>query len=522
MESGGSGFEITESDTPDLSGLASVVQVERNEDIAAICGRIDTAPTFAVVVSAPRGNRSLSTELGMRRLARHGEESGKVVAVATHSPSLASRARQVGIPTARRPEHVRWDSGGRTVVRVGSRSFLAPAIGRYMGGVVLLVLLVLALGAVALLVPSATVVAYPPATSVSKVVSLTASEERDDVDFAALKVPATRVTAERTVTLAMKTTGQAPVGTQPAKVTLTINNPTESEVILAAGTAAVSPRDGLAFELDADTPVPAGGVISVAATARLPGTASNLAPGTITTWEDPQHQALPVTNAGVAAGGLSEPRPAVDASDIVAIRTLATDLERSETFRQLITEARPHDAVFLQTAQTTIDMGEPSAPAGTPADVLTLDVTVTVTALAVPADTLDQVARRVLREERGAGELIPGSVTAREIGARQVNNEDGSIRTALEVRGDFARDLTAEQVKDAVKGKSAERARSTLAERYSMQDAEVHQTPGWAPRLPWFAFRISVDIRSRPPETEGDTTDATASPAPSTTPTPGP
>ncbi|HQW51981.1 MAG TPA: hypothetical protein PL082_07985, partial [Tepidiformaceae bacterium] len=81
--------------------LASVVLVERSEDIAAICGRVDTAPTWAVVIHAPDGNRQLSTELGMRRLVRHGEESGKVVAIATRSSGLASRARQVGIPVSR-------------------------------------------------------------------------------------------------------------------------------------------------------------------------------------------------------------------------------------------------------------------------------------------------------------------------------------------------------------------------------------------------------------------------------------
>ena len=59
---------------PDSSSLASVVLIDRREDIAAICGRVDIAPTYAVVIHAPDGNRQLSTELGMRRLkSRLGE-----------------------------------------------------------------------------------------------------------------------------------------------------------------------------------------------------------------------------------------------------------------------------------------------------------------------------------------------------------------------------------------------------------------------------------------------------------------
>ena len=67
-----------ENDEEELleEGLASVVLVEPRDDVAAICGRVDTAPTFAVVVHAPKGNRQLSTELGIRRLARHAEDSG--------------------------------------------------------------------------------------------------------------------------------------------------------------------------------------------------------------------------------------------------------------------------------------------------------------------------------------------------------------------------------------------------------------------------------------------------------------
>ena len=62
--------------------VASVVLVDRAEDVAAVCGRVDAAPTWAVVIHAPEGNRPLGTELGMRRLIHHAQDAGKVIAIA--------------------------------------------------------------------------------------------------------------------------------------------------------------------------------------------------------------------------------------------------------------------------------------------------------------------------------------------------------------------------------------------------------------------------------------------------------
>ncbi len=138
--------------------------------MATVCGRIDSAPTYAVVVHAPGGNRELSREIGIRRLKRHAEDSGRTIAIATSSWTLASRARAVRIPVARKPEHVRWDSGSRMVLRLGKASWLVPPIGRYVQG---LAVVAAVLGVIALILtmgPKANIVAYPPTESVERTV----------------------------------------------------------------------------------------------------------------------------------------------------------------------------------------------------------------------------------------------------------------------------------------------------------------------------------------------------------------
>lgn len=514
-----------EGDERPVESLASVVLVERSEDIAAICGRVDGAPTWAVVIHAPDGNRQLSTELGMRRLVRHGEEAGKIVAIATRSSSLASRARQVGVPVSRRPESVRWDAGGRHVVGVGRWSLATPAIGRYVQLVVIAAVGLFALGLVLTMAPSASVVAYPPTETVSSVVTITASEDVTEVDLDTLEVPATRISGEQVITLAVAATGTTEVGVQPATVSVVISNRTQADVVVAAGTVLLAGPSYFPFELDETLTVPREGNITGTATAAKPGTGGNLGPDTVGGWFDEKFRFLEVTNPEAAAGGVSEPRPAVDPQDVVNLQTLAKALEGSEMIKRGLVEARPHDAVFLRTAETTVEYTLPEPPIGTPTDIVLLRVTVKVSALAVLAETLDQLARRVLQSEGGAGEFLPGTVTALETGARQLDADTGLIRTEVRLQGEFARGVTAAAVKDAVKGKSTEDARSTLSDRYGIQEAEVKLTPGWAPWVPRFGFRIDAELRSHSAEPAGDastTNDPTTTDSSTDPTTPGP
>lgn len=490
--------------------LASVVLVERSEDIAAICGRVDMAPTWAVVIHAPDGNRQLSTELGMRRLVRHAEEAGKIVAIATRSSSLASRARQIGVPVSRRPDTVRWDAGGRYVVRLGPLSVAAPAVGRYVQGLVILAVGLVAIGLALTMAPAARVVAYPPTETVSQVVTISASEDYATVNLETLEVPAARVSGEQVITLAQVPTGTVDVGVEPAKVSLVISNPTAADVVVAAGTVLLGGPTFFPFELDETVTVPREGNVTATATAARPGTEGNLAAGMVGGWLDEKFRFLAVTNPEAAAGGASEPRPAVDPQDVVNLQQLARTLEGSEAVKRGLVEARPHDAVFLRTAETSVEYGMPEPPAGTPADLVLLRVTVHISALAVLAETLDQVAREVLQAEAGEGTLLPGTVTALETGARQLDADTGVIRTEVRIQGEFARGVTAVAVRDAVKGKSPESARSTLSDRYGIQDAEVRLTPGWAPWVPRFGFRLNVELRSRSGDSAAsNTNDAT-------------
>ncbi len=497
-----------------LDGLASVILIDRREDIGAICGRVDASPTYAVVIHAPRGNRTLSSELGMRRLRRHAEESGKLIAIATRSSGLASRARQIGLPTARRPEHIRWDAPGRRIVRVFGRSLAAPHIGRFAQFLAIVVLAGVVGWLMLAIAPAAELTVVPPTETLTKTIIISAKPGRSGIDFTNFEVPASKVTATQRITLALRTTGKLQVGTKAAKVVVAMTNPAASDLAIPAGAELITAVEGVSYILDLAVNVPKGQTVNGQATAARPGILSNLPAASVKAFADPKYLSIAVTNAAAAAGGANEERAAVDANDIVAINALAKGLETSDGIKATIVTARPHDAVVLRTAETTLEIGDVSAPVGTVIDLILLPVDVKVTAVAILQETLDEVARHVLQQDQGVGEFIPGSVTAAETGARQSNADDGTIRTELLVKGDFARKLTRASVADAVKGLSPQDARSTLATQYGIQDSRIDLSPGWAPWLPRFDFRIEVIFKA--PATPTSTPAATPT-SPATT-----
>lgn len=487
----------------DEQSLASVIHVDRHEDVATICGRIDTAPSYAVVISVPGGNRSLSREIGLRRVVRHAEESGRTIAFATTNATLASRARALRIPVARKPEHVRWDSGGRVIWRLGGRSFAFPAAGR--------LLQLLVIGAVALLLallaltagPSATVVAYPPSEPVESTITVVASTSYDEPDYALFRLPAEEVASSRLVTVVIPTTGSAMVGTQSAQLTVTATNTTAIAVTIPAGSL-LSTSAGVRFEVPAETVIGAGETHYIAATAIEPGESGNVGPDSITGFADPAFALIRATNAGNGGGGLSEAMRAVAPEDIVTLRNTAAGLGDVEAVRRSIVEDRPHDAILLDTAAVEVELGDPSPLPGAVADVVVMEVHVHVSAVAIPEAVLDELGARVLTPRGEDGELIPGSVRAVETGDRRTA-DSGEITTELHLTGRFAAGVSRSDVEGAVGGQSTSAAKSILESRYGIQEAEVEVSPDWAPRLPRFGFRINVEFRS-PIDDDGSST----------------
>lgn len=492
--------------------LASVVPIGRHEPIDGICGRIDAAPSLAVVLHAPSGNRAMSQELGMRRVARHVEASGRLFAVATRSGVLARRARALGVPVASNPRRVHWGSGGRVVVPLGFTTLLVPPFGRYAQYVALTVF-ILAVAAVLLTAgPSANVTVYPPTTTDEALTVVRASTRVDEIDLDRRVIPATVISVDRQVLLAVPTTGEVIQGVTQATATLRIGNPTARTITVPVGAVIFAEPDFVAFEVDVLVIVPAGGNAFAPVTARSAGSEGNVPAGAITQWRSVDLAVLTATNPDPASGGAEEPRRAVTPADIRALESLATEIGEGPPPASILANARPGYGIILRSASVTVVLGEPSAQPGQAADAVFMEVSATTEALAIPPEILELLARSLLTGPEGSGELVPGAVLAVETGARQIDHPDGSFTSEFRVSAHFPEGPTPAEVEDAVGGRSPEAAEAELGTRYGIEDVEIDLTPGWAPRLPRFGFRIDVQFASRAFEPEEPEADAESSP----------
>ena len=493
--------------------LASVVPIGRHEPIDGICGRIDAAPSLAVVLHAPSGNRAMSEELGMRRVARHVEDSGRTFAIATRSGVLTRRARAEGVPVGTNPRRIHWGSGGRIVLRLGFTTLLVPPFGRYSQYVALAVFIVAAAAILYTAGPSATVRVYPPTQTVEEFTVVRASTRIEAIDLERRVLPATVISVEREVLLAVPTTGEVIQGVTHATSTIRLANPTDASIIVPAGAVIFAVPDFIAFEVDIAVTVPPGGNAFAPVTARSPGSGGNVPPDSITQWRSIDLAVLEATNQEAASGGADEPRRAVAPADIAALEALATEIAEGPPPASLLTGARPDHGIIVRSAIVTVTLGEPSAAPGTAADAVFMQVQTTIEALAIAPDVLETLARSLLAAPGGAGELIPGTVVGIETGSRQIDHPDGSFTSEFRITAEFPRGPSPEEVEDAVGGRSSEAAVAELGTRYALDDVEIDLTPGWAPRLPRFGFRIDIEFGSRAFEPPDPEPDAEASPS---------
>lgn len=147
--------------------------IRREDSLTAIFGKLDAADSPRVALVAPRGNDELARALGMRRLRRHVDMTGKDVMIVTHSGALRGRAREVGLATVGNVKKVDFERYGRGGVRVGGVIVPLPGIGlilrlaAFVGAVAALA------AAVLLYLPKATVQVYPQLQPFASTLSLT-------------------------------------------------------------------------------------------------------------------------------------------------------------------------------------------------------------------------------------------------------------------------------------------------------------------------------------------------------------
>jgi hypothetical protein len=191
-----------------------IVLIEPDDDIPAICGKIDVVAGSRVVLVTARGNKALERPTGMPRLLRHAAGSGKEVLLVSGQRRLRARARQNKVPAYSSEAALEEALKAPSVrLRLGRVQVPLPPLSRRNRTILSIagVVVFLALVAVYLLVPSAHVVIYPQSEEISETVRMTASPVLREVDAAGSSVPMHDVATTLSLIATMPTTGEIEV-----------------------------------------------------------------------------------------------------------------------------------------------------------------------------------------------------------------------------------------------------------------------------------------------------------------------
>ncbi len=257
---------------------------------------------------------------------------------------------------------------------------------------------------------------------------------------------------------------------------------------------------------------------TVSVRAVLDGPAGNVPAGTITVVPGQYNSVvIKVVNLVATSGGARQEFPQVSQKDVAAaVAQLTKQLDA-----QLVAgAANPQGVPAGSTAYPETARRGPPVPSAASADlvgqeVATFDLTLTADGTVVAADPspLEAIAAARVAGNVPAGmRLVEGSTTV-TIGTGLATGE--LVHFPVQARGQAVRDISEQEVRDLVKGKTPAEATSALAGYGSL---DVSLWPGWVSTITSVDARLSVSVVGVPPVAPGATPAPQASPATSEAP----
>ncbi len=417
-------------------GRAATLVARRDDDLAALIGRIDTAPDIDLVLVVPRQARALREPAVWAHVAAHVRRRGIALGVVSPRGDVRAHARANALRAARTPRGL---GRGPWRLRLGSREFVVPRprLGAATRGALLLVAVALAGVTACYAVPSARIVVVPPSEPFTRSAEVRLQPLLSAPDLGLALIPAISVEREIATTLATTTTGETEIGEERATLVLRFTSegivPLELPASTAAGAAA-----GATFLTDEAVTVPPGGSTEVSATAELPGIDGNVAPGEVGLLGEALPATLTVTNVLAGEGGTNVLVPAVAQEDVDRLRELARTVLARTGVRELVASVEGA-TVFEETVLAQILSERPQSLLGAPTEVFLMDYTAIASGLALADEAAAAFGQLLLVEGLPEGmALLPGTVEAEVapvVGAPDGTGGVGVITVTLRATG---------------------------------------------------------------------------------------
>ncbi|MGD9890935.1 MAG: baseplate J/gp47 family protein [Dehalococcoidia bacterium] len=482
-------------------GAFATVAIDRYDDLPAIFGKIDSAPSPRVALVAARGNRELQRALSMRRLQRHLDLTGKDLILVTRSRALRLRAREEALPAVGSLRRVNFHTYGRDGLRLGPLTIPLPSLGAIVGLMVLVATLLGAAAVVFWFLPKAEVTVFLPATAGQDTFDIVLDGQATVVNVETGTIPARRREVLVTRSIFRAATGIAQIPSDHAAVALRFTNRTNAPLVVPKGTVAVA-NGGIRFTVanDVDLPRPnASG--DVVALAQQPGVAGNVPPNSIVTVEGDLAGRVAVTNPAPGEKGTDTPTQVVSEADVEGVRQFVEPILIDAAVQDLLLRFAESSTVFGASARVEIIEVKPSPAVNFPAKYADVQVTGRVSVLTAEDVDLQQLyVSRFRPLIPPDAMLLEDQFTTTVLRTGELEPESDRLPVTIEARALTAPFVDRAALEESLTGESKKGVEAIVGGIVnSPVPPLVKLSPGWVPRLPRRADRIEVTFVPSPP-----------------------
>ncbi len=426
-------------------------------------------------------------------------------------------------PKANVPQRAGTSAGQRRTATpraaAPTRKLPEPSSRRSSGIIIgLVVLLALAIGLIAFLVPTADVTLKLPAKDYSHAITLQAVANGVQGNATNI-VPADSLSNNFEATGAGKATSSAQVGTAPATGEVTFTNNANVLVTIPSGTI-VTTNSGTAFSTQAEAVVNTassnvGSSIQVPIKAQTAGTSGNVAAGSINSIPPDSLNAivmynkmnssdlkLTVTNEQATASGGVGNTPAIAQQDIDAVKASLHTTLQSQFNTWLTQKLAPGDQSGTLTTTETLE-NTPTIGQTTTDGTFTAKLKLSVTVLIVRAATIQRASIAQLNTFVSADKAFGGYTVVDD--AKQpvqvqklktTSNGNATLTLAYTAAAKVVHALDVQHVRSLISGKDVKDARTTLMSIPGVQHVDISTGPtvnGWTPgRIAFWTGHITI------------------------------
>ncbi len=383
------------------------------------------------------------------------------------------------------------------------RSFVGR-ISSWWNALGLLVALVLLFGgllyALAMIVPSATIVLTPAAEPIEVTVPLQAIEgATDDLSsgIVSAKVLSVQVSGEGK----LATSGRSQEPNEKARGEVVFVNRTTAAVTVPSGTiVSTATGNNVRFQTTVDAPLQSGGRVNVPIEAVLPGPTGNVRAGTITSIEGPLSLSLRVANDAPTAGGNTAQVGTVTESDQEQLQAILFEELKTQAYERLNERLEAESFIPSETVEYLALSPSFTPFIGEVSPDLYLSMSVQAVGLEVNAETGDEVATERLQAAMSPATRLISDTVHFIPGAISVSEDKSSVAFSITAQATLLRGFDASEVRSAVRGMAPSEASRFLMQRFSLaKEPEIRLGPDWLPvvlptRIPLLPWRTRVIV----------------------------